>query len=57
MSHSSPSDAGAARQPHSDEEWTIHSLNIHGTFFERWCQRVIAETPPWQVKSTNYRNC
>lgn len=54
MSHSSPSDAGAARQPHSDEEWTIHSLNIHGTFFERWCQRVIAETPSWQVKSTNY---
>lgn len=40
--------------PTTDREWTIHSLNIHGTFFERLCQKVVAETPGWQVKQSNF---
>src|SRR5215216_6045661 len=39
--------------PQTDEEWTIHSLNIHGTFFERWCQRAISESPSWRPAKTN----
>jgi len=35
--------------PTTDADWTIHALNIHGAFFERWCRRVIAKTP--QVES------
>lgn len=40
--------------PNSQDEWTIHTLNIHGVFFERWCQRVITDTPGWSVRSVNY---
>jgi hypothetical protein len=40
--------------PQSDHEWTIHSLNIHGIFFERWCQKMIRESGNWQLASTNY---
>ena len=41
-------------KPASDHDWTIHSLNIHGTFFERWCQHVINKNPRWYVKDTQY---
>ncbi len=40
--------------PQNDDEWTIHALNIHGTFFERWCERVVAESAPWRLHSTQY---
>lgn len=39
--------------PVSDSDWTIHSLNIQGTFFERWCQETIKKSR-WAVVSTNY---
>lgn len=39
--------------PSTDDDWTIHALNIHGAFFERWCRHVIAKTPRWRVKHTN----
>jgi len=41
------------QSPSSDSDWTIHSLNIQGTFFERWSQRVI-ENSQWSIVSTNY---
>lgn len=37
----------------SDSDWTIHSLNIQGTFFERWCQETVKKSH-WNVISTNY---
>lgn len=40
--------------PADDHEWTIHSINIHGVFFERWCQSVIAKLQGWSVTKTNY---
>ncbi len=43
-----------AQTLNTEKEWTIHSLNIHGTFFERWCQGRIATTEPWKVVTTNY---
>jgi hypothetical protein len=39
--------------PESDSDWTIHSLNIQGTFFERWCQEEVKKSR-WNVVSTNY---
>src|SRR5690349_21582652 len=41
-------------EPQSEHDWTIHSINIHGVFFERWCQKTVAKTQEWRVKSTNY---
>ncbi len=41
-------------EPTTNEEWTIHALNIHGTFFERRCQQVIAQAKGWRIQSTNY---
>jgi hypothetical protein len=43
-----------ADTPTSDHDWTIHSLNIHGIFFERWCQETIGRMSPWELKSINY---
>lgn len=40
--------------PVSQDEWTVHSLNIHGVFFERKCASVVATVPNWRVVSTNY---
>lgn len=40
--------------PVSDHDWTVHSLNIHGTFFERWCQHLINQNPRWYVRHTQY---
>lgn len=39
--------------PTTNEDWTVHSLNIQGTFFERWCQETIRKSK-WNVLSTNY---
>lgn len=41
-------------RPQTDHEWTVHSLNIHGIFFERWCRRIIRESGNWGLVSTNY---
>lgn len=41
-----------AISPKSDSDWAIHSLNIQGTFFERWCQET-AKKSNWNVVSTN----
>jgi hypothetical protein len=38
----------------SNHDWTIHSLNIHGIFFERWCRKTIRESRNWALVSTNY---
>lgn len=40
--------------PSTQDEWTIHALNIHGVFFERRCVDAIVDTPNWKVLSTNY---
>ncbi len=40
--------------PNTEHEHIVHALNIHGTFFERWCQHVIVQTPGWNVKHANY---
>lgn len=40
--------------PNTQDEWTIHALNIHGVFFERRCVDAIVNTPNWKVLSTNY---
>lgn len=42
-------------EPTTDDEWSIHALNIHGLFFERWCQQTIRDTPGLIVTSTNYQ--
>jgi len=39
--------------PTTDDEWTIHSINIHGYFFEKFCENVIANKPIWKVLQTN----
>ncbi len=39
--------------PLSDSDWTVHSLNIQGTFFERWCQETVKKSN-WKILSTNY---
>lgn len=43
-----------ATAPASQEEWTVHALNIHGVFFERSCAEAVAIAPGWTVVSTNY---
>jgi len=40
--------------PSSEHDWTIRAINIHGVFFERWCQKAIADSGTWSVRSTNY---
>lgn len=46
--------ATARLQPATDHDWTVHSLNIHGTFFERWCEHAISKVPYWRVRATQY---
>lgn len=41
-------------EPMSDHDWTVHSINIHGVFFERWCQQMVSQSKGWTLKSTNY---
>ena len=38
----------------TEHDWTVHSINIHGVFFERWCQQAIAEAEGWTLDSVNY---
>ena len=38
----------------TQDDWTIHALNIHGVFFERRCAASVAETAKWKVLATNY---
>ena len=40
--------------PSTEHEWNVHVINIHGTFFERWCQDAISTVEGWRVRSTNY---
>lgn len=40
--------------PQTDNEWTIHSINIHGVFFEHWCEDLFRSVPGLKVVSTNY---
>jgi hypothetical protein len=41
-------------QPSTEHDWTIHALNIHGAFFERWAATAMVKQPDWRVRSTNY---
>lgn len=43
-----------ATAPASQDDWTVHALNIHGVFFERRCAEEVAAITEWQVVSTNY---
>src|SRR5258706_11920355 len=40
--------------PTTDDEWTVHSLNIQGTLFERKCREVIANFPGWSLLPPSY---
>jgi len=40
--------------PQTEDNWTVHALNIHGEFFERWCAQIIREANPWRLVTTNY---
>jgi hypothetical protein len=39
--------------PATEDEWIIHSVNIHGVFFERACRKIIDESKSWWVSSHN----
>lgn len=41
-------------KPTTEHEYRVHALNIHGTFFERLCQHIVAHSQGWNVKSANY---
>ena len=43
-----------ANAPQTDDDWRIHAINIHGMFFERWCQHVVTKAAGWRLDSTNY---
>ena len=49
-----PQDENKAGQPSTEEEWIVHSINIHGTPFQRWCHKRIEETRLWKVKAIDY---
>ena len=40
--------------PQTQHDWTVHSINIHGIFFERWCQHVVTEADGWNLDAVNY---
>lgn len=40
--------------PKTQDEWSLHALNIHGVFFERACVNLIGNASNWRVISTNY---
>lgn len=40
--------------PVSEHDWTIHSINIHGGFFERHCRAVLLDRDDWILEATNY---
>jgi hypothetical protein len=41
-------------KPETQDEWTIHALNIHGAFLEKKCVDIIQQTSGYTVVSTNY---
>ncbi len=41
-------------EPQEDHDHTVHALNIHGTFFERWCQQIVVDSSKWRLDATNY---
>lgn len=41
-------------RPQTEDEWKIHSINIHGLFFERWCQSVVVASDIWRLEAANY---
>jgi hypothetical protein len=43
-----------SQEPQANDEWTIHSLNIHGIFFQRWCKVVIAHSNGWKHLHSEY---
>lgn len=38
----------------TNDEWTIHSLNIHGVMFERWCEEQIRASPGWAMTARQH---
>src|SRR5260370_23979940 len=40
--------------PQTDEEHTIHAINIQGVFFEKWCQDVFGKDSNWTLRAINY---
>jgi len=42
------------QSPETQDEWTLHALNIHGVFFERGCVNLVGNASKWRVISTNY---
>lgn len=40
--------------PQTQHDWTVHSINIHGLFFERWCQQAVADAKGWTLDVVNY---
>jgi hypothetical protein len=47
------SESSSTPRPVSEEDWIIHAVNIHGIFFERSCRKIIDDTDPWRVFSSN----
>ena len=41
-------------EPQSENEWMIHALNIHGTFFEDWCEYILSQSNHWELVDTKY---
>src|SRR5262245_18165092 len=35
--------------PQTDDDWTTHALNIHGDFFQSWCENELRNNPLWRV--------
>jgi len=40
--------------PQTQREWVVRSINIHGIFFERWCQHMVEEAAGWSLDAVNY---
>lgn len=40
--------------PSSENDWIVHSINIHGLFFEKGCQKIVSDNPAWVVKASQY---
>lgn len=38
----------------TQEQWTAHALNVHGSFFERKCSAIVDGLAEWTVVSRNY---
>jgi hypothetical protein len=42
------------RAPETQEEWMIHSINIHGSFFEAWCRDIVSRVSGWSLAYYHY---